>query len=401
MKKPLSLYVHIPFCVRKCLYCDFLSGPATALEKEEYIRLLCQEITAWGKQLGGEYRLETIFIGGGTPSCLSPGQMEMLGDIIAKSFDLSLELEFTTEANPGTVTEAHAKVWKGMGINRISLGLQSAQDDELKCLGRIHTYRQFLETYELLRDCGFHNINIDLMADIPGQTMTSFKDTLEKVTALEPEHISSYSLIIEPGTPFYEMEQKGILQREDEDTDREMYEFTREYLGQNGYDRYEISNYALAGYQCQHNCAYWMCEEYLGTGLGASSYLGQHRFMNQTGKEKYGQYVKGMTGQGGAQQGHTKSSPDWREYDFFEITRTDRKMQMEEYCFLGLRMQQGISRSEFKRRFGVSFDETYREVLPRLFEQGLLAENKFHDRIYLTKRGIDVSNRVLAEFLLE
>ena len=405
MKKPLSLYVHIPFCVRKCFYCDFLSAPATALEKEEYIRLLCREIAVWGQQLGEEYRLETIFLGGGTPSCLPPGQMEALGQAIAEAFDLSAEPEFTTEANPGMVTAEHAMAWKRMGINRVSLGLQTAQEEELKCLGRIHTYREFLDTYTLLRDSGFDNLNIDLMADIPGQTMSSFQDTLRRVAALRPEHISSYSLIIEEGTPFFEMEQQGLLEREDEEADREMYEYTGEYLEQQGYHRYEISNYALRGYQCLHNCAYWQCREYLGTGLGASSYLAGYRFQNQSGKKEYGQYVRNMTGHAMQQPDtgryHGTTGADWRQFDFLEITQTDRRMQMEEYCFLGLRMQQGISRSEFEERFGVSFDEVYREVLSRLMEQKLLAENQFHDRIYLTSRGIDVSNRVLAEFLLE
>lgn len=390
-KKPLSLYVHIPFCVKKCLYCDFLSEPAQAFVKEEYIRLLCQEIVIWGRKLSKGYRLETIFLGGGTPSCLSPKQLAILGKTIITAFEMSEGLEFTTEANPGTVTEEHAEIWKKMGINRISLGLQSAQDGELRKLGRIHNYRQFLETYELLRNNGFSNINVDLMSDIPGQTLDSFQDTLERVAALKPEHISAYSLIVEPGTPFYEMEQQGLLEREEEEVERKMYWRTGDYLRKQGYEKYEISNYAIPGRQCRHNCVYWQGGEYLGVGLGAASYLQQYRFSNQTGMKEYGQYIQNME----------KNQTDWREYDFSEIIRTNRNMQIEEFCFLGLRMQQGISRKEFKKRFGSSIDIVYQEVLPRLFEQKLLAEQQFHDRIYLTNRGIDVSNQVLAEFLLD
>lgn len=405
MKKALSLYVHIPFCVKKCLYCDFLSGPATALEREEYVQLLCEEIAVWGKQLGEEYCLETIFLGGGTPSCLSPAQIEVLGDTIARTFDTSKELEYTTEANPGTVTIDHVQSWRQLGVNRISLGLQSAQDTELKRLGRIHTYEQFVDTYELLRDRGFDNINIDLMADIPGQTVSSFQDTLRKVASMRPEHLSAYSLIIEEGTPFFEMEQKGLLEREDEETDREMYEFTRRFLEQQGYHRYEISNYALRGYQCRHNCVYWQCQEYLGVGLGASSYLAGIRFRNHSTKREYKRYVRNMMRQDIVPlrfgQNDRQDSTDWKRFDFLEVTHIDRRMQMEEYCFLGLRMKKGISRADFEKHFGASLDEMYGEVLPRLFRCGLLAENQFHDRIYLTNRGIDVSNQVLAEFLLE
>ena len=388
-KKGLSLYVHIPFCVQKCLYCDFLSAPAGDSVKEEYVQLLCQEITNWGEQLREEYHLQTIFLGGGTPSCLSPRQLLLLGETIQTAFETENGLEYTTEANPGTVTKEHAAAFRQMGINRVSLGLQSAQDTELQRLGRIHDYRQFLETYERLRESGIENINIDLMADIPGQTLASYQDTLTKVVALQPEHISAYSLIIEEGTPFYEMEQKGCLESADEDTDREMYTFTGEYLAQQGWNRYEISNYARPGKQCRHNCTYWQGGEYLGTGLGASSYLSQYRFSNPVEMKAYRQYVTGMGGR------------NWKEYAFPEITLLSKKMQMEEFCFLGLRMQQGISRAEFEKRFGVSVNQVYSAVLPRLYEQGLLAESQFHDRIYLTNRGIDISNRVLAEFLLD
>lgn len=389
-RKPLSLYVHIPFCVKKCLYCDFLSGPASPEEQENYVELLCQEILCWGQQLGEEYELATVFLGGGTPSCLPPALMDQLGQTMADCFHWSEQLEFTTEANPGTVTQELVAVWRQMGINRISLGLQSAQEEELKKLGRIHDYSQFLNTYELLWERQFDNINVDLMTNIPGQTMESLEDTLDKLTALQPQHISAYSLILEPGTPFHEMEEKGLLESGGEELDRQMYLYTKAYLGQQGYERYEISNYAKPGRECRHNCVYWQGGEYLGVGLGAASYLQGCRFSNRNTFREYGQYVRSM-----AEKRH------WKEFAFQELQSLDTKMKMEEFCFLGLRMRRGISRREFQKRFQCSLDQIYHHVLPGLLEGGLLAEEEFHDRIYLTDRGIDVSNRVLAEFLLD
>ncbi len=387
-RKPLSLYVHIPFCVQKCLYCDFLSGPAGAEEKERYVKLLSKEITLWGQQLGKEYRLETIFLGGGTPSCLLPEQLQKLGEVICENFICSENLEFTTEANPGTVTKEHIQTWKEIGINRVSLGLQSAQNEELSRLGRIHTYEDFLSTYVELKNAGFNNINIDLMSDIPGQTIESYRDTIEKILVLEPQHISAYSLIVEPGTPFYEMEEEGILERKEEETERRLYEMTGELLKEKGYFQYEISNYALSGKECKHNCVYWQTGEYLGVGLGASSYLKEHRFSNQTSLEKYEHYIQ-------------KTSTKWLEWDFAEIEAVSLREQMEEFLFLGLRMNQGVSRKEFQDRFCVELEEIYGKVLPKLFQNKLLAEDSFQNRIYLTRKGIDLSNMVLAEFLLE
>lgn len=389
-RKPLSLYVHIPFCVQKCLYCDFLSGPAVSEEQENYVDLLCREIRCWGQQLGREYELATIFLGGGTPSCLSPLLLEKVGQAIADCFPKSEQMEYTTEANPGTVTMELAAAWRQMGINRISLGLQSAQEEELKKLGRIHDYSQFLHTYEILRKKQFDNINVDLMTNIPGQNLQSLEDTMNKLTALQPEHISAYSLIIEPGTPFYEMEEKGMLQCGGEELDRQMYLYTREYLGQQGYERYEISNYAKPDRECRHNCVYWQGGQYLGVGLGASSYLQGYRFSNQRTFQEYAGYVRSM-----------EEREVWKDFAFGELQHLSKKMEMEEFCFLGLRMQRGISRKEFQERFQCSLDQVYGKILPGLLAGGLLAEEGFRDRIYLTDRGIDVSNRVLAEFLLD
>lgn len=444
-KKELSLYIHIPFCVRKCLYCDFLSGPAGEPEKERYVSLLCREIAGWGKLLSGEYQLKTIFLGGGTPSCLPSGLLSEIGRAVRRFFSCASDMEFTIEANPGTMQGQSLAVWREMGINRVSLGLQSAQEEELRCLGRIHTYQEFLYTYDLLRESGWENINIDLMADIPGQTVRSYEDTLRRTLRLAPEHISSYSLIIEPGTVFFEGEKQGLLARASEEDDRRMYQLTKELLAECGYERYEISNYARAGYECRHNLTYWRCGDYLGLGLGASSCLLGCRFCVPCEGTAYQEYVSKIeqvrkwdrgsmasengravewdcvspvlkTGQIGERgscddasgQGRTgigaRGLPHetWlRQMGLCDVTVRTVQMQMEEFFFLGLRLRTGISGEDFRRRFGREVEEVYGAVIERFLRQKLLAEEGFHDRIYLTDRGIDVSNQVLAEFLLD
>lgn len=412
-EKELALYVHIPFCVQKCLYCDFLSAPADEAVKEKYVQVLCREISYYQERLQGEYIISSVFIGGGTPTTLPPALLGRIGTAIQDMLRqlgghadtgwktgredniengrsicqserrgyCTTEVEYTIEANPGTLTEEHAAVLKQMGVNRISLGLQSAQEAELRMLGRIHGYEEFLESFALLRAHGFQNINVDLMADIPGQSFQTYADTLQKVSALQPEHISSYSLIIEEGTPFYEMQQAGTLLIPSEETDRQMYEYTEAFLQEQGYARYEISNYARAGFACRHNQVYWKMGEYLGLGLGASSYLGGKRF---TGEDDLMAYLS--------------QKPDAHIQNSHILSKRE---EMEEYVFLGLRMMEGISLSAYQKRFAICFQELYQNILPSLFQNGLLAESENHDRIYLTKRGIDISNRVLAEFLLE
>lgn len=425
-KRELSLYIHIPFCVWKCLYCDFLSGPADEQEKERYVSLLCREIAGWGELLSEEYEIRTIFMGGGTPSCLSSELLSDIGNAVKEHFQCVPDMEFTIEANPGTVQEQQIGIWREMGVNRVSLGLQSAQEEELHCLGRIHSYQDFLHTYDLLREDGWENINIDLMADIPGQTPRSYEDTLQKIVRLSPEHISSYSLIVEPETAFYEREQKGLLDHVSEEEERRMYQRTKELLTEWGYERYEISNYAKTGYECRHNLTYWRCGDYLGLGLGASSCLIGYRFCVPHEGSAYRGYVLNIeragyhggceivskTGQAKKQDrckavSKTGQIPEnlmdegWlRQLGLCEVTPWTEQMQMEEFFFLGLRLCAGVSKEEFRSRFGRGVEEVYGEVIERFVGQGLLAEEGFHDRIYLTDRGIDVSNHVLAEFLL-
>ena len=383
--KSLELYVHIPFCVRKCEYCDFLSAPAGADTQQEYVRNLLLEIEQKGVRCT-DYEVTTIFFGGGTPSILKAGWIADILNAIHRNFKVRKDAEITIECNPGTLTFEKLSIYKSAGINRISVGLQSASDAELRELGRIHTYEDFLKSYDLIRKKGFSNINIDLMAALPGQTLKSYEQTLRRVLALKPEHISAYSLIIEEGTPFYEKYEADELLREkgekpqmlpSEETERLMYERTKELLLAHGYERYEISNYARRGYACRHNIGYWRRENYLGFGLGSASLLENERFHNTTDLTDY---------LGG-------------DYLAYEQEKLDKKSQMEEFMFLGLRMTDGISTECFRQTFGLTVELVYGPVLEQQIADQLL--RKEDGRIFLTERGLDVSNYVMAQFLLD
>ena len=399
-KDGLSLYIHIPFCVKKCLYCDFLSFDTSnfkgnaATKRQEYVKALLNELAAW-EEISDKYNkeiyLKTVFIGGGTPTCLEPQLLLKIAQAIKKYTDKNTE--FTIEANPGTITDSHIEVFKKAGINRVSLGLQSAQDNELEKLGRIHTSGEFLDSYKKLKEAGFNNINIDIMAGIPEQTLKSYKDTLEKVLALNPQHISVYSLIIEPGTEFYRMQEQGKLNIADEDTDRDMYRMAKEMLGKHGYNRYEISNYSKKGMECRHNITYWTGGNYLGTGPGASSYIDGTRFTGTSDYNKYINIFKNRALQGMAEgqvKENTGSSPE----------KLSLKKQMEEFMFLGLRMCKGVLKSGFEDKFGISMDKVYGDVIKYFLQTGLMAEDVSNGRVYLTDRGIDISNYVLSDFIL-
>lgn len=386
--KELELYVHIPFCVKKCVYCDFLSAPAGEEERQRYVETLLKEIQGYGKQYQ-DYCVTTIFVGGGTPSVLNGEQMKAIFNALRESFVVDTDAEITIEVNPGTVTEEKAEAWKQAGINRISIGLQSVNDEELRMLGRIHSYKDFLDTYHLLRDKGFYNLNVDLISAIPGQTLESWRKTLCKVAELKPEHISAYSLIIEEGTPFYtlygEDRPDAVLKSlpqplPDEETERLIYEETETILQKYGYNRYEISNYAKPGYACQHNEGYWRRVNYLGIGLGASSLIENQRFRNLS---EYDAYMDAIQNQ--------KSIHEEVE----SLSATD---EMEEFMFLGLRMMSGISREEFQKNFGEEIETVYEKQIQQLKTDGLI--EFVENRIRLTKRGIDISNYVFEQFLL-
>lgn len=394
-KEKVSLYIHIPFCVRKCFYCDFLSMSGKEDEKEKYVDALLRELGSWKKILE-KYQIQTIFIGGGTPTCLSPDLLERLtqGLIqILSGLEVAENIEFTLEANPGTVLKEHIPILQRAGINRISLGLQSAQNRELQALGRIHSYEDFLATYDLLRENGFTNINIDVMSDIPLQSLDSYEDTLKKVIALAPEHISAYSLILEEGTPFYDMAERGELEIPSEEVDRQMYRKTEELLKEAGYHRYEISNYAKPERECRHNLTYWDTREYLGVGLGASSCLGGYRFQNRGDRSGYLSCFNRVRDFGNTVEALMTST----SLPFQEIDRLTDNARKEEFMFMGLRKMAGVSVKDFQERFGESLWEVYRDTLPELIDKKLLEVKG--DKIYLTRRGIDVSNVVMAEFL--
>lgn len=390
--RDLSLYLHIPFCEQKCRYCDFLSYPASEQEKESYLKLLLTEIE---KQafLYKEHRVISIFIGGGTPSTLADGAIERILDKLNQNYIMPQNLEITVEANPGTVTERKLSEYLRAGVNRLSIGLQSADDKELQTLGRIHDYRTFLKTYESARKKGFQNINVDLISAVPGQSADSYRATLEKLLALAPEHISAYSLILEEGTWFYEHQNE--LQFPSEEEDRLLYEITGDMLQMSGYRRYEISNYAKQGFECLHNQVYWKRGDYAGFGLGAASMVEEVRWSNYRTMQAYTEALQ--------RQGILRADKAAMRSRFGEdvqyLTRTE---QMEEFMFLGLRLMEGIRRSDFKRKFGVPVENVYGETLEKLMREGLLySDRNMGDRIALTPYGTDISNYVMAQFLLD
>ena len=405
-KRELELYVHIPFCVKKCAYCDFLSAPAGEREIRAYTDALIREIRARGEN-HKDYRVRTVFLGGGTPSVLSGGDAARIFRALKKSFDIAENPEITLEVNPGTVTEEKTAAWKNAGINRISIGLQSVNDRELKMLGRIHTFREFLNTWKLVRRAGFNNVSIDLISAIPGQTVQSWERTLRTVAELGPEHISAYSLIIEEGTPFYTLYGDGKEKAgdssfpplPDEDEDREIYQRTASVLNEYGYHRYEISNYAREGYECRHNLGYWERKEYLGLGLGASSLIRECRFHNTADMEKY-MHVYGSGGKAAEGKKNSASScmkAEEQNSTLEEIEKLSVEDQMEEFMFLGLRKTAGISPEDFRRSFDRNIMDVYGEKLIKLEKQGLIRNSGA--RIRLTERGTDISNYVFSEFI--
>lgn len=377
MNGGMELYLHMPFCVRKCAYCDFLSFPTDQEPQNLYTRRLREDIDAMGKKYG-DIPVDTIFIGGGTPSVPDSALIVGIMEHVRKAFHVAEGAEISMEANPGTVTREKLTDYRRAGINRLSFGLQSANDRELKLLGRIHTWAEFLESFHLARECGFTNINIDLMSALPGQTRESWKDTLKRVTDLNPEHISAYSLIIEDGTPFGEKygSEEGRKLLPDEDSEREMYHETKRFLRDCGYERYEISNYAKPGRACRHNIGYWTGLPYLGLGLGASSYMDGCRFAVNSDMKQYLEEKPGM---------------------FTDVEKLTKKDMEEEFFYVGLRMTAGVSLPEFERRFGVSAKDVYPGLMEMFVEEKAAVFQG--DRFVLTDYGLDVSNYIMAQFL--
>lgn len=418
----LGIYVHIPFCIKKCRYCDFLSFPVSEEKKKEYVQALLKEIKEEAVHYT-DFVVDTVFLGGGTPSVLPEGILEEIVDTLKSSYHFSEDRapEITVEINPATANRRKLESYHRAGVNRISIGAQSVHDRELAYLGRIHKAKDFFQTYRDAEAVGFTNINVDLMAALPGQSTADYLDNLEQVVKLKPTHISAYSLIIEEGTPFYalygekrggkesadipllpseekwggkestdilpllseeewdEKESADILPLPSEEEEREMYECTDALLRENGYHRYEISNYALAGRECQHNIGYWKRKDYVGFGLGAASMVNNVRWKNLSNMEEYIRRI--LVG-----------NESIRE----EINRLSRQEQMEEFMFLGLRLTKGVGRKEFRETFGRDIEEVYGSVMEKLRKQGLLEAGEY---ISLTPYGRDVSNYAMAEFL--
>lgn len=384
-KRELGIYVHIPFCARKCSYCDFLSFPAGISVQEYYFKKLREEIASFS--LSGDYEAVCVYFGGGTPSLPDPGQIVKTLDLIRETFTVSRDAEITIECNPGTLDRHRLETYRRAGFNRLSIGLQSADDTLLGTLGRIHTFGTFRREYREARETGYDNISIDLMYGLPNQTLSSWKDTIEKTMELDPEHVSAYSLIIEEGTPFWdryheddEEKRRGSrpLFLPDEETEGKMLELLKSSLSDIGIYRYEISSYAKPGYESRHNTGYWLRREYAGFGLGASGQIRDVRYRNRSGLEDY-----------------LKCTADTGYIE--EKTTLTREDEISETMILGLRMIRGVDLIHFEEQFHVRAGDIFGEVIDRFCRAGLLEITDHCLR--LTDRGFDVSNLVMCEFL--
>lgn len=374
----IGLYIHIPFCVSKCKYCDFNSHKINLEEKVKYLEDLKEEMKLYKKEIG-DNEIDTVFIGGGTPSILTKEEIKLLFDNIKSNFKLKNNAEITMECNPGTLTVNKLKVMKECGVNRLSIGLQAVQNNHLKYIGRIHTYEEFEENYNQAKNVGFENINIDLMYALPNQKKEDWMESLEKVVKLNPTHISAYSLILEEGTELFNMYERNEFKLLDEDADIEMYEYTINYLKMHGYNQYEISNYAKEGFECKHNILYWKCENYLGLGVSASGYLNNTRYNNISDLDEYNKLI------------HSGKKPiEWQE-------KLSIKDEIEESIFLGLRMNEGIKFKMFHEKYDFNFEEEYKNEINKLKNMNLI---EIRDGVLkLTQKGREISNSVFVEFM--
>lgn len=375
MDNKISLYIHIPFCMKKCLYCDFPSYSNMENYMMEYSNALAKEIENL------EYNsFYTIFIGGGTPTYLSLEGWRILSKALKNKIKNDY-IEFTVEVNPGTADKEKLLFLKKMGVNRLSIGLQAWQNYHLDALGRIHNLDEFLTLYENAREIGFENINVDLMYGLPKQTLQHWKETLENVVKLQPEHISCYSLIIEEHTPFYSMYNNNLIELPSEETERRMNDFTINFLEKNGYGRYEISNYCKKDMECMHNLVYWELENYIGCGAGSHSYVDGYRFNNPQSVKDYITIVNSF------------------KINEKEKTKNTLENDMEEFVFLGLRKIKGISIEKFNKKFKKAIYQVYGESIRKHVNSGYLL--KEGDRLSLSKAGIEISNTIMSDFILD
>ncbi|MDK2811639.1 MAG: hypothetical protein PWR27_2348 [Petroclostridium sp.] len=376
--KRLGLYIHIPFCIQKCYYCDFNSYSGLEYVKGDYVDCLIKEMYLYKDKLDNII-VDTVYIGGGTPTCLEETQLENILRNCFDTFKINANCEVSIESNPGTLSRKKLRVLKQCGVNRLSIGLQSWDDMQLKALGRIHSKNQFLENYYTARQEGFHNINIDLMFSLPGQDLEQWQVTLNNVIQLGPEHVSCYALKIEEGTKFYDDYHNNRLHLPDEETDRSMYDKAVQMLTHHSYNHYEISNFAKKGFECRHNLIYWKAKEYIGIGAGAHSYLNGERYSNINSPQEY---IK-QTGQ--------------NNFPIAEKIQLNIEDKMSEYMFLGLRLLEGISAQEFLERFNIDLNSVFGNQLNKFVRLGLLEQQG--DKYRLTRRGLDVSNQIFVEFI--
>ncbi|EHK2326422.1 oxygen-independent coproporphyrinogen III oxidase [Clostridium perfringens] len=374
----ISLYIHIPFCAQKCLYCDFPSFARKDHLRKAYIEALNKEIISL-REKHNNLEINTIFIGGGTPSVLEANELECLLKEVAK-LNMAKDIEYSIECNPGNLTEEKLEVMKKYGVNRISMGLQAKQDNLLKGLGRIHNYKTFKENFLLAKKVGFNNINVDLMFGLPNQSLNEWEETLREIISLEPAHISAYSLIIEEGTAFYNLYENDKLKLPTEEEERKMYHLAKRILEENGFNQYEISNYAKEGKECRHNLAYWNMDNWIGVGSAAASYINGKRIKNISSVEEY---INSIKDKGEAVE---------------EIINNSKNDNMEEFMFMGLRKINGIDENEFKNRFSMNINDVYGEILNKYIGEGLLIRES--GRIFLSEKGIEISNVIMADFLL-
>lgn len=374
----ISLYIHIPFCAQKCLYCDFPSFARKDHLRKAYIEALNKEIINL-REKHNNLEINTIFIGGGTPSVLEADELECLLKEVAK-LNMAKDVEYSMECNPGNLTEEKLEVMKKYGVNRISMGLQAKQDNLLKGLGRIHNYKTFKENFLLAKKVGFNNINVDLMFGLPNQRLNEWEETLREIISLEPAHISAYSLIIEEGTAFYNLYENDKLKLPTEEEERKMYHLAKKILEENGFNQYEISNYAKEGKECRHNLAYWNMDNWIGVGSASASYIDGKRIKNISSVEKY---INSINEKGEAVE---------------EIINNSKNDNMEEFMFMGLRKINGIDENEFKNRFSMNINDVYGEILNKYIGERLLIRES--GRIFLSEKGIEISNVIMADFLL-
>ncbi len=376
--KDLSLYIHIPFCEKKCNYCDFVSFPKQFKNLEFYINSLLIELSLYKEELQ-DYKVKTIFIGGGTPSAIDAKYIKIVLNYIYDNFNTHDEMEVSIELNPGSLDMGKLTTYRESGINRISIGLQTFNNDILQKLGRIHTAEDFYKSYDMARESGFDNINVDLIFDLPDQTIKDGIKDVENLIDLGVNHISYYSLIIEPGTLMDKWHQENKLNLLDEDSERLLYHQAKDYLKSSGYDHYEISNFALDGSRCQHNMTYWKINSYLGLGLSSHSNLKGKRFFNTSNMNDYIEKLSDFT------------------LPIVEEEIIDKETEMAEFCIFGLRLIKGIDMLEFKNRFNIDIEDLYGDAIKKHKGNGLLLEEENHIR--LSDKGLDLANLVEVDFL--